>query len=562
MVQAPRLRAWDRRGIDLLVWAEHGPFPVLVQCKGFQSHEIGREQISQIEASVDRFQESDVTTDMYVVLHNRDARNLELGARIEPLLERLVTTGKATRAELWSRTDLVNKFFAALEQRIVDGLHAYSSQLLERVTKLFDFGSAYVPIVPASRRRLYFRRDRPCQVGESKGPFLADIPGAINGSSGTEWTLLTGHFGFGKTTSATRAAAANTRPVLLVPAATVPAQVFTDGNTNGLCQHIVEALGLIDDSEAFSETRGAAGAVLSYLLRHKDSSFVFVLDGLDENHVFGSLQGLQRLSNQLAEFSCAVVLTTRKEHLDVLLGDFNIAFSGLGKQGGLERRVDTIELWAWSPEETQSLVNMAIGMASGDARERLRDLRTQIEQGDAARLYGDLLTHPLFLHFILEDVASDGVRSISRAPLLHGWIERKLRRDRAAWAPGSVEGRPTIDPELPMDEFIRRMIRVLENIAFSMVRASDDGTDLLESVTEDEARAFAEAEFGAGSGKLLPLLLNSVLVVHSRTEGGLRIGFALRTLQEFLTAVAFSRRAIPVASWPQGLQSFGEGNSP
>jgi len=556
MTQAPRLRAWDRRGIDLFVWNEVGPFPIAVQCKGFEVQEIGQQQIAQIEDSIATFQQSDASAGTYLVVHNRDSRNPDLNSRVLPLLERLVATGKATHAEIWSRSDLVNKFFVAMEERVVDGLHVYSSQFLDRFSQLFDFGGIYVSPVPARQRSMIFRRDRPCQVSQPTPTTLIDVPGVIDQSGGTHWTLLTGNFGFGKTTSATRAAAANRRPVLLVPAATVPAQVFKEGNTNGLCQHVVESLAIIDDPDTWSETRRAAGAVLSYLLRHKDSEFVFILDGLDEHHLFATLHGLQGLSNQLAEFACAVILTTRKEHLDVLLGDFNVAFAGLGARWGRERSVDTLELQPWTPTQSLALIDEAIGMAPPHSAGHLARLRDQLHDGTSDGVYGDLLTHPLFLHFILEDVAADGIRSVSRGSLLRSWIERKVRRDRSVWAAGTVETRPTVDPELDTETFIARLMRVLESVAFSMANRVNDTVELLESITEAEVIRLLRAEFPGSSAGLLPLLLNSVLTVHSRTAGSINVGFALRTLQEYLTASYLMHHEIPFDGWPSSVRSF------
>ena len=46
IAQAPRTRTWDRKGIDLFVWADEGRFPCVIQCKGFEVQEIGASQIA------------------------------------------------------------------------------------------------------------------------------------------------------------------------------------------------------------------------------------------------------------------------------------------------------------------------------------------------------------------------------------------------------------------------------------------------------------------------------------------------------------------------------------
>ena len=553
--QAPRLKTWDRQGIDLFVWTDSGPFPCVVQCKGFEERELAESQIEQIEKSIDRFRQSTSTAKTYLVVHNREGNNPDVRQRVEPLLAELVRSRKAERAELWDRQRTVNELFGQLQVRLEAALHERSRRSLASFSALFHFGHLYVHDVPAAQRELVFRRDAPFTVATETTPRLISVPETIARSSGVNWTILTGQFGTGKTTGAMRSAASSTRPMLLIPCATVPEDVFSQGATNGLSQHIVDSLDLLPQRGYYQQLRRAAGAVLSYLLRREVSPFVLILDGLDEHHFFSSLQGLQRLSNQLAEFSCAVVLTTRKEHLDTLLGDFNIAFSELGSKFG-KRSVTCIDLQRWDLDQTKELVESATRDTPGQASRLLAEFRECLESGEAQARFGDLLHHPLFLHFILEDLISEEFAAATRPELLRRWLARKLRRDRSVWITGTVTARPTVRADLDSDEFITKMIGALEEVALQLTSEAGSIRILEESTTDELVRGIVGRHFELDSVDILPILLNSVLVVHSRTPDGIRVGFALRSLHEYLLAAHLVRHHLDASVWPTSVQSF------
>jgi hypothetical protein len=553
--QAPRLKTWDRQGIDLLVWTDSGPFPCVIQCKGFEERELSSRQILQIEESIDTFLRSPSIAKVYLVIHNRDGANEELRARVESRLEQLRTSGKAERAELWDRQRTVNELFDHLQGRLEKALHERSQESLARFAALFRFGHLYVAEVPAACRELVFHRDSQCEIRNVEAARLLNIPETISSSSGVKWTLLTGQFGTGKTTGAMRSAASSTRPILLVPCATVPANVFTHGSTNGLSQHIIDSLGLLPEPHHFQDLRRAAGAVLSYLLRRAGSPFVFILDGLDEHHFFTSLEGLQRLSNQLAEFSCAVVLTTRKEHLDPLLEDFNLAFSELGSKFG-KRSVVCIDLEHWRETQTEELVRQAIADADEHELPRLQAFQISLHNGSSEARFGDLLKHPLFLHFILEDITSEEFSAHTRPALLRRWVARKLRRDRAASVAGVIASRISVRDGLTAETFVTTMLHALEELAYHLSTTAAGQTILEESASDAAVREIVGRHFGSSDVQTLPILLNSVLVIHSRTGSGMRVGFALRTLHEYLAAAYLVRNELDSTTWPPSVRSF------
>lgn len=557
MRQAPRKKSWDARGIDLMVWSDTPPFACVVQCKGFKVQQLGADQARQAEESIERFKASDSRTKTYLLVHNRDGRDRQFATRVSQALAVLVQSGKAEEAYLWDRQTLLKKAFDQMQAVLTRALHAYSSDLLGHVQGLFRFGEVRVSNVPAVEEELIFRRDAPCKRHRLSASSPRNVGEIIEGSSGRQWTILSGIFGLGKTSAALHAARLSARPVVLLPCATVPEAVFRSGQTNALTGHVSRILNLLDEVE--DQDREAlqkmAASVLSYLLRSVSSPFVFVLDGLDEHRALASLEGLQQLCNQLAEFSCPVVLTTRREHFDLLFGSFDVALSGLAPKYGTQRVATGIDLQPWTRRESLALVSGAIELAGPEESARLTELRTLIEERRAEEIYGDLLYHPLFLQFILEDVACNGIRRQGRAALLRGWIERKLRRDRMALVPGTATARAEVHEGLDIDESIAKMVHAMEDIAFGMTCETRAGFELLESIDASAIRRIIHDVFGDPRPGLLPVLLNSLLVVHDRRPGGDHlVGFALRILQEYLLASRLSRRRADAKGYPDSVQ--------
>jgi len=155
--QVPARGKWDSRGVDLIVWSDSGPFPCIVQCKGFHEQEMGSSQIRQVEESIESFRKSDIRCDTYLLIHNRDGRYREFNDRVVKQLEQLVSEGKARRAELWDRQKTLDRAFNRMKEILSDALHEHSRNLLTYFQSLFEFGRYYSPVVPIIEKRLVFK---------------------------------------------------------------------------------------------------------------------------------------------------------------------------------------------------------------------------------------------------------------------------------------------------------------------------------------------------------------------------------------------------------------------
>lgn len=550
-VRESERKSWDAKGIDLLVWADRGLFPCIVQCKGFRVQRLGYDQIRQTEESIEKFRKSDVSCYQYLLVHNRDARFKEFNSKINERLKKLVSEGKAKKAALWDQHTLLREAFDRMKEIINDALRQHSRQLLNHFQSLFDFGHYYIPTVPVAEKRLIFKRDKPCSCKQVHPISSRNVRELLLSPSKTRWTLLTGRFGTGKTTAVLHAATSSDRVIILVPCATLPSSPRAV-STNKLFGEILKSLKILDDfdDQDRSVLYRIAGPVFAHLLRRQKSPYAVILDGLDENRAYTDQEGLQQLSNQLVELNCPIVMTTRAEHLDNMFGDFSSAFYELSTKKRQNARL--FELAKWDKDQVLELVNQVLIEVTGAKKKRLSEFVRILKTNEYINLYDELPFNPLFLQFILEDVVTRGVQWANRCVLLRDWVKRKIWRDRhkvKRIAPG--------DSGIDVEDFCGRMITLMENVANLMTSKANDVYQLVEFIDSVHIRKEAEKLFNVSSDPLLGILLNSVLVPQSlRRESTLNVTFAFRVFHVYFLASYLVRKGASDEGYPDAVKSF------
>lgn len=550
--QLPARGPWDAKGIDLLVWADIGPFPFGVQCKGFQVQELGNDQIGQVIKSIEDFRKSDVVCDTYLVVHNRDGKNKKFNDIINEYLSQLVHNRKAKKAELWDRQTLLNRAFDRIKDILNDALLKHSQELLDHFQGLFEFGRYYVPIVPVIEKKLIFKRGEPCSCEDVHPVKSRDISKVLLSPSNTRWTLLTGRFGTGKTTTVLHAAPSSSKVLIFVPCSTLPSSLLLT-STNILLEEVVKSLKILNefenkDREVLYEV---AGPTLANLLKQPRSPYVLILDGLDENRAYTNLAGLQCLSNQLADLSCPIVLTTRIEHLNAMFGNFSLAFNEFSTKKGPHRNARLLELVQWEKNQVLLLVNQIITETTGMKKKRLSEFLKLLNNGKYVDLYGELPFNPLFLQFILEDVAIGGIQYANRSILLFRWIKRKIWRDR------DVRERLSPDDSIDVEDFVDRMIQLMENAANLMTNKIDNEYEIAEFIDSVSVTKEAKKIFSIASDPVLGVLLNSVLIPQGLRRGSnLNVAFAFRVFHEYFLASYLVRKDLSDRGYPDTVRSF------
>ncbi len=555
LVPTPARMKWDASGADYLTWAEEGPFECVVQCKGFHVQELTDDQVGQVKGSVEAMLAAPgFECRSYVLVHNRDGRFREFNTKIDVQLQRLVQAGRAARVEVLDRQQLLARARRALGARMEESIRATSERERDRMKSLFELEIPHLARIPLRRGDLRLRRYEAAEVVLGAQQH-ADAVGILIRDAAPGWTLLQGHFGAGKTTTALHAAGLKEKVVVVLRCADAQTSVIGQSLRLGL-QRTVEDLVLAavpDEDRAVIDE--LAASVLVQLLSGDEARdrYALIVDGLDENRSFATLAGLQGLVNQLVDLECNIVLTARSEHVNALFGNYSEALGDLAWKFGRGQVVQVVQLEPWDNSDALWLIDQTAGKLAGAKGERLRELASLIQSGRVAELYGDIPSNPLLLSFLVEDVATEGLRSRSRAALLRAWARRKLWRDAQA-------RKDLLEPNADLLTFIDEVFGVTERIAGRMTVRGEGRWDLLETVSSDAIEQDVQDVFEDAPDPVLGLLLHSFLRPVGRRQGArLELAFAFRVFQEFFLASHLYRTGTSPAPYPDPVRElYGE----
>jgi hypothetical protein len=367
------------------------------------------------------------------------------------------------------------------------------------------------------------------------------------------WTLLTGTFGAGKTTAVLQAAASKATAPLLIECRLLPALSNQLNSTSVLLEESLKTLRTLDEfSDADRQIiYELAGTTFKVMLKRPDTKFVVILDGLDENRFYSHQRGMEFLSNQLAELNCPIVLTTRLEHLNAMFGDFSSAFQEFSVKYAPKRDARLLQLDPWTVDQAISLCDLVICELRGIQRSRLQEFRELLFKTDFFGLYGDLPSNPLMLRFILDDVVESGIHKTTRPLLLDTWMRRKIRRDRRASL------RASLNDNLDLEEFVDRIMTVMQSTAGRMFVLNDGYAELEETVSEVVINEIISSVFAGADESFLGLTLNSFLLPSGPTRTKERsFVFAFRIVQEYLLARHLKTTGNPLGEFPATVQEL------
>jgi hypothetical protein len=563
MMRPTPLSKWDRQGVDLLALGQDDTFSCVIQCKTSQNKELDSEAIRRTRASIASFRNSGHQSETFLVLINGDGRSIAFNEAITADLADLISTGRVKKAELWNRQTLLNRTFLRMKEILGEALRRLSSERQEYFRTFFKFGAVYIDRVPVLEESINLRAYAPCERVTVQPVTRRSLPDLLKDSSTARWTLVTGIFGAGKTTAALQASVTKDRTAIFVSARDIGDGATRHG-TNSLAQEIVSSLAIFHsgaapvdgffvqepkDEDSFERL---AGPALSSILRSEQSDHVLLIDGLDENRSYLHPNGLQLLNNALADYKCPIVLTTRLEHLDSMFGSFETLFEGLGSKGRSKRPARLLTLHLWTDQEVSDFLSQAQqDTDSDDDRRMLETVRHGLRDGSARRFYGDLIHHPLFLQFILEDALQFGLRQRNRTQLITSWNQRKIFRDI------NHHGIP-LSKGIDRYEFAEKMASLMESTAATMTTVNVDGeVELTEFVDSTVFEASAAQIFRTSELSLVSLMVYSVLI-PKRRKGGIGLSFSLQVLQEYFLAAYLVRQNRPALRYPRAVVDFYE----
>lgn len=503
---------------------------------------LGVEQARLFEPVLERFAAEGPKVDTYLLITNRNSGNATFREASRGHVRRLLA-GRAANAEVWGPQEILRAAFNAMATRLLRLAYAGEIENLERLAKASN-PSGVEPIVQVPLSRSFLVADQNRLREESNHEETVGDPAlALAEPHGEHFTLLLGEFGFGKTTALERAIrASGNRQILYLPGAAIPPRVQ---NTKGLLELLVD-----QDSLASEMTDGEREVLsklvrpaLQHLVRDPEFPVALAIDGLDESAYLSRRDGLHQLFNGLAQVYVPIVLAMRSEYWYEMKADFQRISGQVAAHGEpRKRRIKRIELRDWQPPQIADFLMREIeAQADPAARDRLQTLADTIGLPKFEELYGDIPRRPLFLRFIADTVADEGLpdERESRVHLFEHWVHRKIERD--VYAPSLIHpdgGRKSLIEEGENLTTVRTAAwEAMTCAAAAMCEASEGRLVILPTCTLD--RALAASPRLRSLSNPLPLFLHSLLgPAPSRLAHPKRIRFSHRAFQEFFLAWA------------------------
>lgn len=540
IIPQPLRSTYDQSGVDILVWKGVDTLSVslAVQCKGFtvKEHELGNDQIRQCLKSISDFRESGIKADTYLLLHNRIPNNEAFRREVVQEAQQLKESGQVNEAYVWGPQKLLQEATRKVRERCIEILRLNKPRALELQTE----SPPYSPLeeVPLQISEIIFNRNQ--KIGEAGMiEVIADPAKRLLLTDRSNLSLVLAHAGYGKTTTALRTLAVDSRRIFYLSAATLPRDV---NNTDKLMKRWINIDELFEGvlEEDVPALEQLSAPAVDYILKDEETPLILILDALDESIYFSRPGGLQQLFTQVWDIKVPVILLARSEFWESKQADFanSYGLKAVKQDKVIRRKVKLIRLKDWQHAQIRALTQRYRDAQTGRDRSNLDELLRVIDSGEYEAIYGDIPKRPLFLRFILDSVAEQGVRRKGKARLFYDWIELKIRRDVLNPTRFGGEGRVPILPNAAETETtIRLAFKAMKLAAHKMtIRAGrDDVLELLPSCDIEEVLLSDERL----KAVLDPtgLFLHSLLIPVRSTPEKLEVGFAHRTYQEFFLAL-------------------------
>lgn len=539
--QIPKhLGSLDRAGIDILVWADASPHPVVIQCKGFELTEnsIGQKQVRQAIDSIDSFDESGIQAARFILLHSRGEKSEAFRQKVDSRLNRLVESGRIACAERWDIAKLLRESFESMVARVrnlcsLGLLGSGADSVARRNDEVDNIDCVPLRVSQIIANQWQLKSDTsprtqvcdPCsEMFDANGPFKT--------------LFILGGAGYGKTTL-TQRFTRNHQNVIYVRASELSEYAVTRKNLLAECVNVERILREVPNDDS-GIARVFAVSAVERTFRTDGSPALLILDGVDESVFFTRHGGIQTLLNSLRNIRIPVVLAMRSELYDSRKEDFQQS-NGLRNPDSKPRssRIRVLELLPWSNDEVRALAERHAECITGEERKRrITEFVELVRHGDYESYYGDIPKRPLFLRWILETVELYGVRHIGRAELFQLWAEAKIARDVDEPLLTGGTGRTRISESVDgKAETIRFSFEAMMAAAAAMTTTDDGELELLAECRFDQILNVS-ARMGRSLESVSALVLNSLLIPVPRRAPSdpQKVKFAHRVYQEFFLA--------------------------
>jgi hypothetical protein len=547
LVETPRLKHYDRAGLDFISSPFNNPIDIAFQCKGFSVPEdqLGDSQISQCEKSINKFISSDLRVNKYFLVHNRDGRNQQFRIEISKLLNKITSSGKAKEAILLDRIKFLEYSFKGMTNHVSNILKKGNYSILP-----IDTINEFEPInqVPLKYSELTFNKLKLHSASAPKSR-VADPADWLNKHCAEALVVLIGEFGFGKTTTLRRIINKknNNYGYFFVPGAIIDATVIGSKDFFLRCINLNKLLNDFEETDKPTATL-LLRPVLEEILKNKNSLFYLLIDGIDESSFLCRGGGLQYLFNILHDVKIPTILTMRTEYWNLRQSELSVAFSTEGELSHHTRtKVHLAELTPWNIKEITELTHRYRNSLSNDskslpARNNIDCLLNCLNSDRFAKVYSDIPKRPLFLRMLLDDCAKNGMADykMGRAELMYDWTITKIKRDFHDPILKGGKGRTTIAcDDKSLDDLLPIIWKSMAFASYKMTSINNSEIILESSCDIDDILYFLKHTCLLSQPDPIGLVLNSLLqpIENSNPISEKRVRFAHRAFQEFFLAL-------------------------
>jgi hypothetical protein len=539
------LAAWDRKGVDLMTTPERDPIEVCVQCKSTMKERFEPSDIGQFTDDINKFVASGIRCNRYIVAFNRNDFDGLIQAELSAHLATLPTK---PNLEVWPLSRIVNEAQNSIRNLVLSRVKQFNDQWQQQIVGRFAPSGSWVRRVPARTYRMMVDWNNDPELREQVRTRDIDIKEFLVDERGPHMGLLIGDDGTGKTSAALILSQTQERTVIYVPAAILPSEASR--GTNVLTRTIALAIDVrASDEQPTQLFSFFVGRALAGILR-QDPNVVLIIDGLDENRVYRGFQGLKLIRAQFKGMRCKTIISTRTKHFNLRTGDFSQALKITGRVGRATKGIRVVELQPWTEITIlKHIDDVRKGLSSADKR-ALGTLMELIQEKRAHEFYGTLLSHPIFLDLIIDDVVNDKIQRASRSHLVRSWILRKVKRDQDKYLGDPIGGDIISEARL--------IFSALEDIAIKM--SERNSRIPLERIDHAEV-LHTLSKYKLTRDEIFELLLKSVLVATGQTATfqDASIMFSHRIFHEYMIASAMVRnKELPAVDTPGEIVTFFE----
>ncbi|HEY0771934.1 MAG TPA: hypothetical protein VGD31_16525 [Sphingobacteriaceae bacterium] len=539
VIQPQPLRTHDNNGVDILCWQPKAgkSIPLVVQCKGFlvTETELGADQIKQCKQSIKKFNKSPFQTNLYILIINRHLNNQSFRTEIETELNSLKTSGKAVEVRLWSFQDLLKEAVKAVRKRCIKLLSLNSNRIENiRVDRQLCEPLEEVPL-EIFEMTITPNRKRDEKLIEK---VVADPAQKIINIKKNNRTLVLAKAGYGKTTTALRIYHLTNKKIFYLSGATLP-DIHNSSDALLKRWFVLDKFWADIEPEDYDILETLYSLAVTYILRDSKNEIMLILDALDESIYFNRASGIQDLWNQTGDVKVPVILLAREEFWEKKQIDFSTTFGKEVQRQDRTKisRVNLMKLNDWQQPQIKQFTERYLKTLSASEAANIKELLEKIDNGEYEKIYGDIPKRPLFLNYILESVAYEGIRKKGKARLFFEWAEMKVRRDINNPLILGGKGRSPVlrGKELRENEIVQLSFKAMKIAATKMVLIENNSLELLPycdiEKIKDEDIQFKQLLDSVS------LFLHSLLEEERSTAEKQTIRFTHRTFQEFFLAL-------------------------